>query len=157
MKSGTILSNVDIKDICNILKIPLVGVFSKDKLPKKKYKGLFVVNLDDYANGGTHWTIMSTLDDNVCYYDSYGANPPVSVDNYIKWVTGKKKYFINQIQVQSLNSTYCGWFCVCVLYVILNKRGSIRKKIDVFNDHFNSDDLNSNYQKLLAFFQKLIK
>ena len=55
MKSGTVLSNVDIKDICNILKIPLVGVFSKDKPPKKKYKGLFVINLDDYANGGTHW------------------------------------------------------------------------------------------------------
>ena len=132
-----------------------MGVFSKDKLPKKKYKGL--INLDDYANGGTHWTCFSTLDDNVCYYDSYGKPPPVSVDNYIKWVTDTNKYFTNQIQVQSLNSTYCGWFCVCVLYIILNKKGSIRKKIDVFNDHFNSDDLNSNYQKLLAFFQKLIK
>ena len=144
MKSGTVLSNVDIKFICHILKIPLVGVFSKDKLPKNKYKGLFVVNLDDYANGGTHWVCFTAIDNNVCYYDSYGKPPPVSVDTYIKLVTGKKKYFINQIQVQSLNSSYCGWFCICILYVILNQRGNITKKIDMFNDHFNSEDLNSN-------------
>ena len=63
-KSGTILSNFDIIDLANHLKLPLVGVYSKDKLPKKLIKGSFVVNLGDAKTGGSHWTAFSTQDKN---------------------------------------------------------------------------------------------
>ena len=64
-KSGTILSNLDIINLSNRLNLLLVGVYSKDRLPKQKIKGLFVVNIGDYETGGSHWTCFSTVDKNV--------------------------------------------------------------------------------------------
>ena len=45
VKNGTILSNFDIENLCNQLRLPILGVFSKDRLSliKQKIKGLFVV------------------------------------------------------------------------------------------------------------------
>ena len=35
------------------------GVFSRKKLKKKKIKdGAYIINLDDYANVGTHWIAL---------------------------------------------------------------------------------------------------
>ena len=31
------------------------GVFSRNNLPKKKQDGTFIINIDQYANVGTHW------------------------------------------------------------------------------------------------------
>ena len=89
-KQSTILSNFDILDLCKHLNIPIVDVLSKDQLPSHKIKGLFVINLGDFATGGTHWTCFSTIPKNVFYFDSYGAPPPIEVDKYIKRTTGKK-------------------------------------------------------------------
>ena len=152
-KSGTSLSNLDIINLVNRLNLPLVGVYSKDRLPKQKIKGLFVVNIGDYETGGSHWTCFSTIDKNVFYYDSYGSPPPVQVDEYIKGVTQKKRYTINKIQTQSLGATYCGWFAIACLYCMMHTRGrSVLKRMDAFNDWLNSEDLNDNYYKLLNFF-----
>ena len=32
-----------------------IGVFSRDNLPKKIRDGAYVINLDEYADVGTHW------------------------------------------------------------------------------------------------------
>lgn len=152
-KTGTILSNYDLIDLANKLNLSLSGVYSKDRLPKEKIKGLFIVNIGDYATGGTHWTCFSTQDKNVYYYDSYGSKPPVQVDEYIKATTGKKRYTINKIQTQSLGATYCGWFCIACLYCMMHTKGSVTKRMDAFNDYLNSEDLDDNYYKLLNFFK----
>ena len=34
------------------------GVFSKDNLPKKIKDGTYVINLDVYADTGTHWIAL---------------------------------------------------------------------------------------------------
>ena len=34
------------------------GVFSRDNLPKKIKNGAYVINLDEYADVGTHWTAL---------------------------------------------------------------------------------------------------
>ena len=81
--NGTILSNIDILNLANRLNLPLIGCFSKDQLPKRKIKGDFVVNLGDASTGGSHWTCFSTKDKMVYYYDSFGAPPPIEVDQYI--------------------------------------------------------------------------
>lgn len=156
-KNGTILSNFDIINLANHLNLPLVGCFSKDKLPKKLIKGLFVVNLADAITGGSHWTAFSTQDKNTWYYDSFGSPPPKEVDQYIQATTGKRNYAINKIQTQALGATYCGWFCIAALYCITHTkaRGSVVKRMDAFNDWLNPSDLDKNYDKLLAFFRSV--
>ena len=34
------------------------GVFSGDNLPKKIKDGAYVINLDEYADVGTHWIVL---------------------------------------------------------------------------------------------------
>ena len=34
------------------------GAFSKDNLPKKLKDGTYLINLDEYADIGTHWTAL---------------------------------------------------------------------------------------------------
>ena len=34
------------------------GVFSRDNLPKKIKDGAYVINLDEYADTGTHWIAL---------------------------------------------------------------------------------------------------
>lgn len=156
----TILSNFDLIDLIKRIGLfPLFrGVYSKDQLDNiRKLEGIFIVNLDDFSNGGTHWVAVSTIKNNVAYYDSYGSLPPNSIDRYIKSVTGKKKYLINNVQIQSLDSTYCGWFAVFFLYFITNTRGKIEDKMNYFNDLFNSYNLDDNYNKLLKYFTRVFK
>ena len=34
------------------------GVYSRDNLPKKLKDEAYVINLDEYADAGTHWTVL---------------------------------------------------------------------------------------------------
>jgi hypothetical protein len=156
-----ILSNFMIIDLIKALGLFDIfgGVYAKDQLIKLyPMKKLFIVNLDDYNNIGTHWCAFSTIDNNVCYYDSYGGPPPIDVDNYIKRSTGKKKYEINTTQIQPLNSQYCGYFSVFFLWVIMNHTVTIKNKIKYFNSLFNNnlDGLKGNYNKLVSYFEKIL-
>ena len=35
-----------------------IGVFSRDNLPKEIKDGAYVINLDEYADTGTHWIAL---------------------------------------------------------------------------------------------------
>ena len=53
-------------------------VYSRDNLPKtkshKKIKhGAYVTNLDEHSDIGTHWISLYISNDNVTYFDSFGA------------------------------------------------------------------------------------
>jgi hypothetical protein len=42
------LSNFDIENICKELKLPIVGVYSKDRLPEIPYIGSYYINMQNY-------------------------------------------------------------------------------------------------------------
>ena len=48
------------------------GVYSRNNLPTIK-DGAYVINLDDYKLIGTHWIALYINDNNVNYFDSFGA------------------------------------------------------------------------------------
>ena len=50
------LSNFDLQDLALKYNLPLIGVYSKDELPKKIQVGSYYVNMQDSTEGnGTHW------------------------------------------------------------------------------------------------------
>ena len=50
------------------------GVFSKNNLTKKKIKdGANIINLDEYANVGTHWIVLFCKKKEIVYFDSFGV------------------------------------------------------------------------------------
>jgi hypothetical protein len=153
LSTGNLIDIIKAMDLYSIFG----GVYAKDQLNKitKMKNKLFIINLDDSSNSGTHWCCFSTFDNNVCYYDSYGGPPPIEVDNYIKQATNKNKYEVNKAQIQDLGSEYCGWFCCLFLWFIVNTEGTIKNKIKHFNHMFNSYDLSDNKDKLLKYLSRV--
>ena len=49
------------------------GVYSGDNLPNEIKDGVYVINLDDYSDIGTHWVALYVYNDNVTYFDSFGV------------------------------------------------------------------------------------
>ena len=47
------------------------GAYSRDNLTKIKY-GAYTINLDEYSIG-THWVALYVDNDDVTYFDSFGA------------------------------------------------------------------------------------
>jgi len=55
-------SNFDLEDLAKKYKLPLVGIYSKDELPKIQV-GSYIVNLQDSDKGsGSHWCLIKIFD-----------------------------------------------------------------------------------------------
>ena len=50
------------------------GVFSRDNLSKKIKNRAYVINLEEYADTGTHWIALFCKKYEVIYFDSFGVN-----------------------------------------------------------------------------------
>ena len=85
------------------------GVFSRDNLPKTIKNGAYVVNLDEYADVGTHWVALY-VNDEVVYFDSFGIEHiPKEI---IKFIGGSKDIKANIFRLQAYDSIMCGYFCI---------------------------------------------
>ena len=45
----------------------------KNNLPKKIKDGAYVINLDEYADVGTHWIALFCNKNEIAYFDSFGV------------------------------------------------------------------------------------
>ena len=50
------------------------GVYSRDNLFKVIKNGAYVINLDEYADVGTHWIALYVKNNEVIYFDSFGVD-----------------------------------------------------------------------------------
>ena len=85
------------------------GVYSRDNLPKAIKNGAYVINLDEYADVGTHWIALYAKNNEVIYFDSFGVE---HVPNEIKRFIGHKDIKKNIFRIQAYNSIICGYFCI---------------------------------------------
>jgi len=129
------LSAGDIEEISKKLRLPLQGVFSKDKLPREPVVGSYVINLQDAdAGNGTHWTFFRIFKDKkVCYFDPFGLNMP---ENIREFLSKYEPVAWNNRQIQDIKSDKCGLFCIaCDYYFQYDcKRAD---KYECFDDFLN--------------------
>ena len=83
-------------------------VYSKDNLPKIKDE-VYVINLDEYADIGTHWIALFVLNNDVTYFDSFGVE---HIPQEIKAFIGNKNIKTNIFRIQAYDSIMCGYFCI---------------------------------------------
>ena len=77
------------------------GVFSRDNVPKKIKDGAYVINLDEYADVGTHWIALFTNRSEIVYFDSFGVeHAPKKNKEFVR----NKNMIANIFQVQANNS-----------------------------------------------------
>ena len=49
------------------------GVYSRDNLPNKINGAAYITNLYEYSDIRTHWVALYVYNDDVTYFDSFGA------------------------------------------------------------------------------------
>lgn len=128
------LSNFDIIKIIQSQGVDdFKGVYMKDQLPNKLERGSYIVNLQSSKEGnGTHWVCLYHTPNFSYYYDSYGFVPPLEVQDKII------PYMYNDLEIQDIDSTACGFYCVAfVLY--LNKKINIERAFREFINLFGKD------------------
>ena len=85
------------------------GVFSRNNLPKKIKDGAYVINLDEYADVGTHWIALFCNRNEIVYFDSFGVE---HVPEKIKKFVGNKNITANIFRVQANDSVMYGYFYI---------------------------------------------
>ena len=86
------------------------GIYAKDQLTTDmiKQNHFYIINLDDSIGPGTHWTCFYYKNRKIEYFDSYGLKPPKIISSY--------KYIYNSSQLQSYDTTSCGFYCLYYIY-----------------------------------------
>ena len=99
---------------------------------KRKKDGAYVMNLDEYADIGTHLIALLCNRSKIVYFDSFGVE---HVPEEIKEFIGNKNIIANIFWVQANNSIMCGYFCIEFTDFML-----AGKKLADFNSLFSPYD-----------------
>ena len=72
-----------------------LGVFSRNNLPKETKDRVFVINLDECADVGTHWFALFCNRNEIVYFDSFGVEHIFlkKLKNLLKIKTQKQIFF----------------------------------------------------------------
>ena len=123
-----------------------IGVSSRNNLPKKKIKdGAYVINLDEYADVGTHWIALFCNRNEIIYFDSFGVE---YVPEEIKEFIGNKNIIANIFRVQANNSVMCGYFYIGFIDFML-----AGKKLTDYTSLFSPHDFKKNDNIILSYFK----
>ena len=116
---------------------------------KKINDGAYVINLDKYANVGTHWiAVFCKKKNEIIYFDSFGVEyVPNEIKEFIEEFPRNKNIKTNIFQVQEDNSM-CGYFCVGFIDFML-----VGKKFTDYTNLFFPHDLKKNDNIILSYFK----
>ena len=121
------------------------GVYSRDNLPKTIKNGAYVINLDEYADVGTHWIALYLKNKEVIYFDSFGVE---HVPKEIKRFIGHKNIKTNMFRIQAGNSIMCRYFYIGFIDFMFAGKILIH-----FNSLFSPYDFNKNDRIILDYFK----
>ena len=126
------------KDIIHILKsqgIKFNGIFMKDELPSKLKQGFYIINLQSSNIGnGTHWTVLYYNSKLSLYFDAFGFVPPTEIEQKLN------RYTYNNKQIQSLESTACGYYCMAfIIFMYRRTKVDIELGFKLFVDAFSNN------------------
>lgn len=135
------ITDLEMRRIASEERIPLNGIFLKDKPPSKLRSGGYIINLDDEATrrGGTHWValwIPKKINQPLIYFDSFGFQPPDSIVNMIKRRGGpwkNNRIIYNDLQIQDARDGYCGSYCLFFLKIMSRHPMINSSPIEPFN------------------------
>ena len=114
------------------------GVFSINN-------GAYIINLDEYAEVGTHWIALFCKENEIVYFNSFGVE---HIPKEIKEFIGNKNIKANIFRIQEKNSTMCGYFCIGFIDFML-----AGKKLTDYTNLFSPYDFKKNDNIILPYFK----
>ena len=125
------------------------GVFSRNNLPNKIKDGTYIINLDEYADVGTHWIALFCKKIEIVYFDSFGVEYiPEEIKDFIEKFPGNKNIKTNIFWIQEDNSIMCGYFCIRFIDFML-----AGKKLTDYTNLFSPHDFKKNDNIILPYFK----
>ncbi len=113
-----------------------VKIYTRDQIPRTKSEKWNILNLDKATGPGTHWTAYKN-GKNKIYFDSFGCVPPQELDDIFE-----DDYIYNTKQIQDLNSSACGWYCMAFIKFMLNPTSlDDISKFKLFTELFSDDTI----------------
>ena len=110
------LTNFELSEYCKN-EPRFSGVYSRNNLPKTIKKGVYVINLDEYKNKGTHWISLFVKPKYTVYFDSFGiVHSPKEINKFIRskelGSAVNNDIKSNIFRIQSYDSIMCGYLCI---------------------------------------------
>ena len=125
------------------------GVYSRDNLPKRsstKIKdGVYVINLDEYSDIGTHWVALH-VNNNHFTFDSSGVE---HIPKEIKRFINNKNIKTNIFRIQAYESVMCGYFCIGFIDFMFKGQ-----TLTEYTNLFSPNDFKKNINIISELFQK---
>ena len=110
-----------------------------------KKDGTYVINLDEYADVGTHWIALFCNRNEIVYFDSFGVE---HVPEEIKEFVGNKNIIAKIFWVQANSSVICGYFCIGFIdFMLAGKKLTDFTNLFSPHDSKKSDDIILSYSK----------
>ena len=130
------------------------GVFSRNNLPKKMKDGAYVINLDEYADLGTHWIALVCNGNESVYFDSFGVEHiPEEIKEFIGRPSSSalqnKNIKANIFRVQANDSVMCGYFCIGFIDFML-----AGKNLTDYTNLFSPHDFKQINTIILSYFKR---
>lgn len=128
------LTDREIDDILKRLNIPCNGCFITDELKEIK-QGNTIINL----NGSSHWCALIRDGNKYWYFDSYGFPAQEHLESLMK-----DDYSWSKEQLQSINSSSCGFYCCAFLKFMTGKKDKDRAYkcfLDLFSNQRQKNEV----------------
>ena len=94
------------------------GVYSRDNSLDKIKDEVYVINLDEYADIGTHYIALYALNNDLTYFESFGIE---RIPKEMKRFIGNTKNMQASIfRIQTYGSIMCGYFSIGFIDFMLN-------------------------------------
>ena len=120
------------------------GAYSRDNLPDKIKDETYVINLHKYSDIRTRWITLYALNNNVTYFDSFGAE---NIPKEIKIFIDKSIVVTNIFRIQAYDSIMCGYFCIGFIDFML-----AGKTLTEFTNLFSPNNFKKNDDIILNYF-----
>ena len=121
--------------------------FPRDNLPERSFTeikdGVYIINLDECSDIGTHWVALHVNNNNVTYFNSFGVE---HIPKEIKTFINNKNIKTNIFRIQAYDSVMCGYFCIGFIDFMFKGR-TLTEYTNLFwpNNFETNDDIILSY------------
>ena len=107
---------------------------------------MYVINLDEYENTGTHWIALFVKPKHTVYFDSFGKELiPKEINKFI----GNNDIKRNIFRIQVYDSTMCGYFCIEFINYMLKGKSLLD-----YTNLFSPNNFKKNNEIIRSVFKK---
>ena len=109
------MSNIRIKDIGKDIRLTPIEIIMRDEKPDNIIDNNFTIIVSLYSTNGTHWVLVIRRGGGkVYYFDSFGVETALLfLEEYVDLGSNER--------IQEHDESYCGAYCLCMIYLIDRK------------------------------------